>query len=84
MERVRVVPEPLTPYLRYEVRGNRGNAEGGEDIRYLLQARAYELDLPDHDFWVFDSEILVLMRFTGDDRPLPHEVGRRPTTSRPG
>ncbi len=56
------------------MRGNRGNAEGGEDIRYLLQSRAHELDLPDHDFWVFDSEILVLMRFTGDDRPLPHEV----------
>ncbi len=74
MERVRVVPEPLTLYLRYELHGNRGNAEGGEDIRYLPQARAHELDLPDHDFWVFDSEILVLMRFTGDDRPLPHEV----------
>lgn len=74
MERVRVVPGSLTPYLRYEVRGNRGNAEAGEDIRYLPRARAHELDLPDHDFWVFDTEILVLMRFTGDDRPLPHEV----------
>lgn len=77
MERVRVVPESLIPYLRFEIRGNhgnRGNAEASEDIRYLLQARAHELDLPDHYFWVFDSEILVLMRFTGDDRPLPHEV----------
>lgn len=74
MERVRVVPERLTPYLRYELRGNRGNAAGGEDIRYLLQARAAELDLPDHDFWVFDAETLVLLRFTRDDRLLGLEV----------
>lgn len=67
-ERVRVVPEVLPPYLRLEVRWNRYNAEAGEDIRYLPRTRANELDLPTHDFWVFDGERLALMYFTADDR----------------
>jgi hypothetical protein len=73
-ERVRVVPEPLTPYLRLEVRWNRYNAEAGEDIRYLPRCRANELDLPAQDFWVFDGERVALMYFTADDRLLGVEV----------
>ncbi len=73
-ERVRVVPEPLTDYLRFELFGCRLNVEWGEDIRYLHQEAAARLDLPDHDFWVFDSRLLVLMRWTQDDRPLDHEL----------
>jgi len=67
-ERVRVVPERLTPYLRLEVRWNRYNAEAGEDVRYLPCAAANDLDLPAHDFWVFDGERLALMYFTADHR----------------
>jgi len=68
LERVRVVPKELTPYLRLEVRWNRYNAEAGEDIRYLSQDKADELSLPAHDFWIFDSERLALMYFTADHR----------------
>jgi hypothetical protein len=67
-ERVRVVPEVLSPYLRLELRWNRYNAEAGEEIRYLPRVTADELDLPSHDFWIFDGERLALMYFTGDDR----------------
>ncbi|MPZ65628.1 MAG: hypothetical protein GEU83_08965 [Pseudonocardiaceae bacterium] len=73
-ERVRIVPEPLTDYLRFELFGCRLNVEFGEDVRYLDRAEAVRLDLPDHDFWVFDSTTLVLLRFTADDRPLTHEI----------
>lgn len=69
-QRVRVVPEPLTDYLRYVLRGTRQTVEAGEDISYLPRARANELDLPDHDFWLFDDTRLVLQHFTADDRPL--------------
>lgn len=73
-ERVRVVPEHLTDYLRFELFGCRLNVEVGEDVRYLARTDAARLDLPDHDFWVFDASTLVLMRFTADDRPLHHEI----------
>jgi hypothetical protein len=67
-ERVRVVPEPLTDFLRWELRISRDNVAAGEDIRYLHRSRADQLDLPDHDFWLFDDDRLALMYFTADDR----------------
>ena len=69
-ERVRIVPAVLTDYLRLELQGNRYNAEAGEDIRYLERERANALDLPDHDFWLFDDERLALQYFTASGRPL--------------
>jgi hypothetical protein len=73
-ERVRIVPEPLTDYLRFEIRGTRYNVDFGEDIRYLNRYQADTLDLPAHDFWVFDASRLVLMYFTADDRHLGSEL----------
>jgi len=69
-QRVRIVPEPLTEYLRYALRGTRQTVDAGENIGYLPRARANELDLPDHDFWLFDDARLALLHFTADDRPL--------------
>jgi len=64
------VSEPLAEYVRYALRGTRQTVEAGEDVRYLPRARANELDLPDHDFWLFDDARLALLHFTADDRPL--------------
>ena len=73
-ERVRVMNEPLTDYNRYMVYACRNATANGEDARFMLRRLANELDLPDHDFWVFDSALLVLMRWTADDRRLGHDV----------
>ncbi|TQK43838.1 hypothetical protein FBY35_5315 [Streptomyces sp. SLBN-118] len=35
------------------------NLAAGEDIRYMLRSDAVRLGLPDFDFWLFDSRILV-------------------------
>ena len=69
-ERVRVVSEPLSDYVRFALRGTAQTVESGEDIRYLDRDRANGLDLPDHDFWLFDEQILVVLAFSADDRPL--------------
>jgi hypothetical protein len=79
-QRVRIVPEPLTEYLRYALRGTKQTVEVGEDIRYLPRARANELDLPDHDFWLFDEDRLALLHFTADDRPLGAVLVTEPDT----
>ena len=73
-QRVRVVPEPLTDYLRWELRICRDNVAAGEDVRYLRRDQANDLDLPAHDFWVLDSNRLALLFFTADDRLLGAEV----------
>ncbi len=76
--RVRVVPEPLTPYLRFGLYHCQFNVEAGEDIRYLERDRANALDLPDHDFWLFDRERLAMLWFTDDDRLLGAQLVTEP------
>jgi len=73
-ERVRVVPEPLTEYLRFELWLAQFNAGAGEDARYLARDQANALDLPAHDYWVLDGERLALLYFTADDRLLGAEL----------
>lgn len=59
-----------------------GSVRSGEEFcefftQYRRSARRLEnresYDVPAERQWIA-REILVLMRFTGDDRPLPHEV----------
>jgi hypothetical protein len=69
-ERVRVIPEPLTDYLRFELWLGQFNTGAGEDLRYLPRDQANGLDLPAHDFWLLDGEGLALLYFTADDRLL--------------
>ena len=63
-QRVRVVPEPLPDddYLRYEFAYYPHTIAAGEDIRVLSRAQAEALELPDRDFWLFDSRLVALMR----------------------
>lgn len=76
VERVRVVPSPLTDYLRWESWVCQLNVEDGEDIRYLDRDLARELDMPhvNHDYWLFDSHRLYLMHFDDADRSLGWEL----------
>jgi hypothetical protein len=82
--RVRVVSEPLSDYARWELDLARLNTEAGEDIRYLPRTRAVELQLPDEDYWLFDSREAAVLGFGDDDVRLeielvtePAEVARR-------
>lgn len=61
--RVRVLTDPLTDYLRWEIAVTPANIQAGEDIRFLVAARAAELGLPDHDYWLFDDERVAWMHF---------------------
>lgn len=74
IERVRVVTEPLTDYIRFEIEGTDLNIAVGEDTRYLPRRHPAAAELPEHDFWLFDSHQLVLMHFDDDSRPLSYEL----------
>lgn len=67
MERVRVVTEPHSDYTRFGLVLAAHNTEAGEDIRYLPRHQAADLDLPDHDFWLVDSTMVLILRFGDDD-----------------
>ncbi|MEV6411988.1 DUF6879 family protein [Kribbella sp. NPDC051718] len=67
ISRVRVVTVPLTDYSRLGVYCAQFNNEAGEDIRYLPRTLADDAGLPDPDYWLFDSKILLRMNFGDND-----------------
>jgi hypothetical protein len=73
VERVRVVDDPPSDYLRFEIANTPRNLAAGEDIRYLQRNVARKLRLPEFDHWIFDSRFLVCLRFDGSDRFLGFE-----------
>jgi hypothetical protein len=64
MQRVHLIRGELTDYLRWEIGwGYPENAAAGEDIR-ILQVGSEDLpELGNEDFWLFDDERVVLMRY---------------------
>jgi hypothetical protein len=78
MSRVRVVAEPHSDYTRFGIDLARVNVAAGEDIRYLPRASAADLDLPDEDFWLIDSNRVAVLRFGEDDVLLGAQIATEP------
>src|SRR5262249_19564591 len=64
--RVRVLTDPLTDYLRFELSITPVAVQAGENIRLLRPGRFAELGVPREDFWLFDDTTVALLHF-GDD-----------------
>jgi hypothetical protein len=81
MQRVHVIPTPLTPYLKFEIYwGYVHNSVAGEQI-YLIERESVSpevLDTP--DFWLFDRKTLVIMRYDADGHFLHAERDDSSTT----
>lgn len=61
--RVRMLTEPLTDYLRFELSITPPAVEAGEDIRLVDQRVFEKLDIPREDFWIFDDATVALLHF---------------------
>lgn len=72
--RVRLVSLPLTDYSRFGVWCAQFTNGAGEDIRYLDRAEAEAVGLPNHDYWLFDSRLLLRMHFDERDAFLGGEI----------
>jgi hypothetical protein len=70
--RVRVVSVPLTDYSRFGVFCSEYATAAGEDVRYVRRQDA--ADLPDYDYWLFDSRKLVRMHFDDAENFLGGEI----------
>jgi hypothetical protein len=68
IERVRIIDEPPSDFLRFELSVTPHNLEAGEDIRYLPRGIAKELDIPNEDFWLFDATTVLILNFDDNDR----------------
>jgi hypothetical protein len=76
--RVRVVSMPPTDYTRFGFWLGSHTRQAGDDIRYLTRDAAEEAGLPTHDFWLFDSRLLLRMHFADDDHFTHAEVIEEP------
>ncbi|MGH3983773.1 MAG: DUF6879 family protein [Pseudonocardiaceae bacterium] len=69
MQRVHVVTEPLTDYVRFEVAWSYAHSvSAGEDVRIipLAECEPWPADVPLNDFWLFDDTQLFGMRYGAD------------------
>jgi hypothetical protein len=67
-QRVHIILEPLTDYIRFECAWSyRDAVAAGEDVRVIPAAsESDQLDLPEADYWLFDSSLLLRMMYTSD------------------
>jgi hypothetical protein len=77
-ERVRIVDSPPTPGQLYLLDNARRNSAVGEDIRSLWRADAERLELPDEDFWIFDSRLVARLNFDEADNLVNVELITEP------
>ncbi|MGH3766177.1 MAG: DUF6879 family protein [Pseudonocardiaceae bacterium] len=66
MQRVHVITEPLTDYVRFEVAWSYAhNVAAGEDIRIipLREGQPWPSAIPRDDYWLFDDTELFAMRY---------------------
>jgi hypothetical protein len=68
VQRVHVVVEPLTEYLRFELARYSLIVEAGEDVRILPvpQGGTWPTDVGRKDFWLIDSHVLWDMSYADD------------------
>jgi hypothetical protein len=68
MQRVHVVIEPPSDYMRFELTwAYAPNAAAGEDIRIIpVRADEWPAELPHLDFWLFDDTDLYLAHYASD------------------
>lgn len=62
-ERVRMMTDPPTQYLRWMFEITPLNVEAGEDIRWIGEAHARKLGAPEHDFYLFDDRLVAVLHF---------------------
>ena len=74
IQRVHIVPAPLTPYLKYEIEwGYVYSSVAGEEI-YLAERKDVDPNvLGLKDFWLFDRKVLVIMYYDDTGRFLHAE-----------
>jgi len=79
MERVHIVPSPLPPYLKFEIDwGYVHGIAAGEKVQLLERTQLPEEMSAMKDFWLFDDDTLVLMRYDEEGRFLGAELEREP------
>lgn len=64
MQRVQIVTEPLSDYIRFSLlHAKPYNVEAGEDVRILNRAAASTANLLRCDYWLFDDDLAAVLLY---------------------
>ncbi|MEV0734234.1 DUF6879 family protein [Polymorphospora sp. NPDC050346] len=63
MQRVRIIGDPPSSYLRFSLFITPHLIAAGDDIRYLSEVRADSLGIELQDFWLFDNKRVAAFSF---------------------
>jgi uncharacterized protein DUF6879 len=74
VQRIHIVGQPPSEYVRWELGMYRLLAAAGEDVRIADRARHPELGDLGSDFWLFDDTMVAVMRYDRKGRYLGAEV----------
>ena len=74
VQRIHIVGQPPSEYIRWELGMYRLLAAAGEDIRIADRARHPKLGDLGPDFWLFDNTVVAVMRYDPEGRYLSAEV----------
>ncbi|MFI6298837.1 DUF6879 family protein [Nonomuraea sp. NPDC050790] len=77
VRRVRVISEPVSPYIEFEWQDTVHNVEAGEDIRWLprhLLPEQVAFPVDGNDWWLLDDRIVVVNRFDEEGRSAGREL----------
>jgi hypothetical protein len=80
MQRVHVVVEPLSPYMRYELAWPYADSvAAGEDIQIIpIGQGEWPVGLPKHDFWLYDSNRVGVLHYDPEGHLYRVEMVRDP------
>lgn len=77
--RVRIVDNPPTTGQLYLLAHAEKNTALGEDVRQMWREDAKRVNLPEEDFWIFDSHIVAVCIFDDNDNMTGAELITEPS-----
>ena len=80
LPRVRVVSEPIAPFIRFEYEVTAAvSIAAGEQVRWLPRRQGLDLCLPLNDYWVFDGRLVRFHFFSGTGEIVEDELAEDPS-----
>ncbi|MFI9616770.1 DUF6879 family protein [Streptomyces sp. NPDC052023] len=82
VRRVRIITEPLSPYIQWEYATTPLNEEAGEIIRWLprhLLPDGITFPFDRKDWWLYDDQLLAVGHFDQDGRVLGSQIINDPS-----
>lgn len=79
VRRARIASTPASEYILFEYEVTDGlNIAAGEQVRWLSRREATDIALPGNDFWLFDSQLVLVNHFDGEGENLELELNEPP------